>query len=370
MSQPKTLDTSPGTFGERGISVPFTTPMLSQARMRPNRQGELEFLLPSFNGGRGMYIMPWRSLPAVMTVTLHDRLLHDALLDLRQYSPETVRQAVLAVQATGVAGGDASLAAEKTLALDTGYQALTQFTLVTELLKLARLDAGDLLATGMTGTESRRLMRAALGQLAQRATMPAEEMVQRVETFTALIAPVGLPQCQQLGRLRMAVGELERTRASLLRWSTTDFSEVSQLAVFVADTAKAALDMSRDRLARLDARCRDLGAIAGDFRALRATVAEEVARIGWLMDGWPFLIRLWDSVSDRPLETQQSTMGELFRLAPLVPVGEGGKEPSAYELEALSKIQTRWLRMGEDWRTGALDMPAVMRIEALKATLS
>ncbi|MEA1677655.1 hypothetical protein [Nitrospirillum sp. BR 11163] len=370
MSQAKNLDISPGTFGERGISIPFTTPMLSQARMRPTRQGEPEFLLPSFNGGKGMYIMPWRSLPTVMTVTLHDRLLYDALLELKQYSPDTVRQAVLAVQATGVAGGDASLAAEKTLALDAGYQALTQFTLVIELLKLARMDAGELLATGMTGSESRRLMRTALGQLGQRANLPAEEMVSRVETLATLVAPVGLPQCQQLGRLRMTVGELERTRASLQRWGATDFSEVSQLADFVAETAKAALDMSRDRLARLDARCRDLGAIAGDFRTLRAAVAEDVTRLGWLMDGWPFLIRLWDSVSDSPLETQQSTMGELFRLAPLIPVGEGGKEPSAYDLEVLGKIQTRWLRMGEDWRTGALDMAAVMRIEALKATLS
>ncbi|MBB6253612.1 hypothetical protein [Nitrospirillum iridis] len=370
MSQAKTLDTSPGTFGERGISVPFTTPMLSQARMRPTRQGELEFLLPSFNGGKGVYIMPWRSLPTMMTVTLHDRLLHEALLDLKDYTPDTVRQAALTIQATGVAGGDASLAAEKTLALDVGYRALTHFTLVTELMRLARLDAGELLATGMTGSESRRLIRASLAQLAQRANLPAEEMVTRVETLANLMAPVGLPQCQQLGRLRILVGEMERMRASVQRWSATDFSEVSQLATFVADTAKAALDMARDRLARLDARCRDLGAMVGDFRAFRAVLAEDATRLAWLLDGWPFLIRLWDSVADRPLESQQSTMGELFRLAPLIPTGEGGKEPSAFELENLGKIQTRWLRMGEDWRTGALDMPAVMRIEALKATSS
>lgn len=344
--------------------------MLSQARMRPTRQGELEFLLPSFTGGKGVYIMPWRSLPTIMTVTLHDRLLYEALLDLKEYTPDTVRQASLTVQASGVAGGDASLAAEKTLALELGYRALTHFTLVTELLKLARLDAGELLATGITGSESRRLIRISLGQLAQRANLPVDEMVTRVEVLANLMAPVGLPQCQQLGRLRMLLGELDRTRASLQRWGTTDFSEVSQLAAFVADTAKAALDMARDRLARLDNRCRDLGAVAGDFRAFRAAVAEDVTRMTWLLDGWPFLIRLWDSVADRPLETQQSTMGELFRLAPLIPAGEGGKEPSAYDLETLSKIQTRWLRMGEDWRTGALDMTAVMRIEALKATAS
>ncbi|MDE1148940.1 MAG: hypothetical protein PW843_20430 [Azospirillaceae bacterium] len=370
MSQARKLDTAPGTFVDRGIAIPFTTPMLSQARMRPTRQGDPEFLVQGFKGGRELYIMPWRSLPAVMTVTLHDRLLYDALLAVDRHTPEAVRGAVLMVQSTGVAGGDASTAAERALALDQGYQALTQFTLVTELLRLARMDPGDLLATGMTGSESRRLVRAALTQLAQRVGLPPDEMVTRVDALSTVAAPLGLPQCGQLGRLRVQVTELETLVKVLAQWARSDLSEVARLAEFVGTAAQATLALARDRVARADTRCRDLAAIARDFPAMRAAVAEEVERLAWLLDGWPFLGRLWDSVSDRPQEAQQSTMGEMFRLVPLVPKGEGGREPSFAEMDALAKIQARWHRPGDDARGGGLDMNAVMRIEALKAVMT
>ena len=43
---------------ERGASVPFTTPMLSGARVRPADRIGLELLMPNPSGGRGTYIVP------------------------------------------------------------------------------------------------------------------------------------------------------------------------------------------------------------------------------------------------------------------------------------------------------------------------
>ena len=52
----------PATFLERGVAVPFTTPMLAGTRARPSERGGTELLVPNPSGGTGVYILPWGSL--------------------------------------------------------------------------------------------------------------------------------------------------------------------------------------------------------------------------------------------------------------------------------------------------------------------
>src|ERR1700712_5461419 len=49
----------PTTFLERGVAVPFTTPMLAGTRARPAEKQGLELVIPNPSGGRGVYIMAW-----------------------------------------------------------------------------------------------------------------------------------------------------------------------------------------------------------------------------------------------------------------------------------------------------------------------
>ena len=46
------------TFGERGVSVPFTTPALAGARVRRDARHGLALLVPNPSGGRGIYVLP------------------------------------------------------------------------------------------------------------------------------------------------------------------------------------------------------------------------------------------------------------------------------------------------------------------------
>lgn len=360
----------PSTFAERGVAVPFTTPLLAQARLRLDRNEQFEFLLPNFTGGKGTYVMPWKTVPSMMTVTLHDRLLFDAISKLEGHSPETIRRASLEVQASGVAGPDAAITAGKLIDADNQQLVLTQFILVTELLKLVNIGAADLLRPGMTAEQSKRMARNALAKVAQIVKVQPDALSTAVERLGEAVAPVGLPQCPQSGRLRALATRLDEFCNDLERWSNLDISDASELADFIAGVARHTLELVKMRLVQLDKVCADPKQIIHDEPRFRAAIMTHVSRISWLLDGWDFILAMWDSVRDTPGEPQQTMVADISRLVPVIPKEEIAMAADSFDMDALAKIQRRWVRMNEDWRTGALDMPAVMRMESLKARVA
>jgi len=359
----------PSTFAERGVAVPFTTPLLNQARLRLDRNDRFEFLLPAFTGGKGVYVLPWKALPEMMTITLHDRLLFEAIEKLETHSPESVRQAALTVAQTGVAGGDAASAAAASLAKDHDYLVLTQFILVTELLRLVGIGAADLLRPGMTIDDSKRMARAALAQVAQMVGLPPDAMTARVETLGVAIAPVGLPQCPEPGRLRTLINRLGRFCRDVERWAELDASDATMLGQYCAAVGKHTLGLARVRMEQLDKVCVEPKQIIHDEPRFRTTITEHVSRLSWLLDGWDFLVALWESARDRTAEAQRTAVGDISRLLPVIPKEETTWTSDTLDMDAVSRVQRRWVRVNEDWRTGALDMDAVMRLESLKAAM-
>ncbi len=369
MSQLIAEEFVPSTFAERGVAVPFTTPLLSQARLRLDRNEKFEFLLPNFTGGRGVYVMPWKSLPSVMTITLHDRLLFEEIEAVPTHTPDTIRTAVLKVQAMGVAGPDAAAAAEKAMAEDSQYLVLTQFVLVTELLKLVGITAQDLMKPGTTAEQAVKLARQSLGKVAALVKIAPDDLSNRVERLGTALAPFGLPQAGQPGRLRTLLTRLEAFESTVSHWAETDVSDVAVLARYVAETAKFTLGLARDRRAKLDTLCAQPKQVIHEEARFMAAIGEHVGKLSWLMDGWDFIVAMWDQARTKPLETQQTAMSEISRLVPIIPKEETSWSAEGFDPEALEKIQRRWVRMNEDWRTGAFDMEATMRIEQIKAAV-
>src|SRR5690242_6107211 len=83
----------PITFIERGVLVPFTTPILAGTRARPNERSGAELLVPNLSGGRGVYVLPWGSIHGLCRPTVHDRRLNQKVERLRTVTPGTIRQA-------------------------------------------------------------------------------------------------------------------------------------------------------------------------------------------------------------------------------------------------------------------------------------
>src|SRR3954470_1520506 len=92
------------TFSDWGVVVPFTTPTLSHARLRPGRNGRLDVLMRNPSGGKGVYVFDLGALGELFTLTLHDRLLYERLVELDTPTPDTIRQAVRDVAAEGGRG--------------------------------------------------------------------------------------------------------------------------------------------------------------------------------------------------------------------------------------------------------------------------
>ncbi|MFY8093479.1 MAG: hypothetical protein ACOVN0_08365 [Niveispirillum sp.] len=360
---------APTTFEERGVTVPFTTPLLSQARLRRDQNDRFEFLLPNFTAGKGTYVLAWKGLPSVMTLTLHDRLLFEEIEKLETHSPEQIRACALAVQATGVCGPEAATRGAALRDQDGQYLVLTQFILVTELLKLVNISAADLLRPGMTADDSKRVARQALAKVAAMVDIPPDDMSARVDQLGEAVAPVGLPQAPRSGRLRAMADRLYSFAQGTQHFADTDPSEAAMLGTYVATVANHTLTLARQRIGKLDAACRDARQIVNDAPTLYKSIQEYVARISWLLDGWEFLIAMWESVKDEPSATKQTTITDISRLLPMIPREEISAATESLDLDAIQRMQKKWVRVNQDWRTGVLDMDAVMRLESLKAAM-
>src|SRR3954469_23505045 len=131
----KPAEFAPSTFGQRGVAVDFTTPLLVQARIRESGgsgPNGVELILPNLAGGKGSYILTWRSLVQFATITLHDHALYENVLKLDRIDPATVRTATLTVAAQGLAGRDAMRRAVELLDQEKKEALLTNFLLVAD----------------------------------------------------------------------------------------------------------------------------------------------------------------------------------------------------------------------------------------------
>ncbi len=77
----------PSTFEERGVTVPFTTDVARNARLRGEVAEEREFLLPALSGGKGTYVVPFKALSGTIDLNLYDQALLEHLTDAQTFTP-------------------------------------------------------------------------------------------------------------------------------------------------------------------------------------------------------------------------------------------------------------------------------------------
>ncbi|MFM2045585.1 MAG: hypothetical protein RLY86_4161 [Pseudomonadota bacterium] len=361
---------TPSTFAERGLFVPFTSPLLAQARIRLDRNEQFEFILPNLASAKGSYIMSWKAIPSVTSVTLHDRLLFDAIAALDVHSPESIRTAALEVQRSGLCGPDAAFAAERALSSDAQYMVLTQFMLMLEVIKLAGHVTAELMRPGLTLAESQRAARSALADAAKTIGVPAAGLWDTLEQIGREAAAVGLPRCPQAGRLRAMSRRLAAFAAEMQAFHEEDPSDAAELAGFVAQVARFTIELVGVRMAQVDKLLVSPKALVKVGTESRTAIRMTVARVSWLLDGWEFILSLWDSVRDGSPCAQRDAVTEIFRLVPVIPKEEIMMSAVSFGMESLGPIQRRWVKLNEDWRTGAVSMLSVAHVEALKARVA
>jgi hypothetical protein len=224
----KPAEFAPSTFAQRGVAVDFTTPLLVQSRIRQSDGERVELILPNLAGGKGSYILAWRSLVQFATVTLHDHALYEGVLNIERMDPATVRTVTLSVAAKGLAGRDAMRRAQTLLAQEKEEALLTNFLLVVDLLKLTGISAQELMH-GRQGEDTEARMKRAIFQVASTLQISPEVLYQRIETLTRSTFTVGLPWAPTPGRLRRLLGELDSFAESLTQWQSRDVTAAAEV---------------------------------------------------------------------------------------------------------------------------------------------
>jgi len=356
----------PSTFEERGTAAPFTTPMFTLSRVRPDERQGLVLLLPSFGGTEGSYVVPWSAVPEIGGMSTHDRALHEEILAAKATSPDMMRAAGFKVAMTGLAGPSAAEAARKAVAEDQKKVEETHILLILALLTASGMTTQELMRTNPETDEWRVKTKAMLEQSAADYGIGIDQIYHRIGELSHTLAPVGLAISRQEARLRQLLQSLGEFRQSISEWGESDLSEMADFAIYAAATADLTLDMAGTMFRKLDNGVRDIGLVVRDWTAQAPLAKHMAARLSWLLDGWDFIIGLWRSLADRPVDEQRDGVGNLMRVLPLIPRNET-EETEADANKRHELFQRKRLQAHVDWRTGKYDIELVSRIEQIKA---
>jgi hypothetical protein len=365
-----TIIYAPATFEERGVAVGFTTPLLSQTRVRKDERGRLEVLIPSFAEGKGIYVVAWKAVPQMVSMTVHDRFLHDAIARTASgpggCSPLDIRAAMLKTASGGLAGPQAVRMARELLAEDERQRVLVNYLLLVEILRAAGLSSMDLIRSGLDNSEVQKMTRELMGRAAKALHLKPEELYARTAELAETVTSLGLPQSPEPGRQRRLVKDLTAFAASMGVWANDSPTETAAIAGFCGQVANHTLSIARKAVAEIDERLMAIGPALKAWDPTMAAIRTGTQRISWLVDGWDFVVGAWRDALTRERQDQIMTVNEIFRILPLIPASESQHRHSD-DARDVMHAHRRSVRAYEDWRTGALDVDLVCRIEHIKA---
>jgi hypothetical protein len=356
----------PATFEERGTAVPFTTAKVSQTRVRLDERDHLVLVMPSMAGGAGSYVVPWKAVPEIVTMTVHDRMLHEEILAARACTPDAMRRTVLRVAATGLAGPAAAQAAEAAARADEEEILGAHFLLVLALFSHLGIPRTELMEVGRDATRWRAVARRTLNAAASELRIAPGELYQRMQDLARALAPIGIANAPGApARLRRLLAQLADARHSIIRWTEVDRSEVADLGRVTAQVAGITLELADDALAELDRVASDMDGLLRDWAGAFPRLHQAATRLSWLLDGWDFVVSLWDHHRGSSVQERRDALVQIHRVLPLIPRKELARADA--EAERRDDLRGRRVRPMQDWRTGKYDLDLVARIEAVKS---
>jgi hypothetical protein len=354
----------PSTFEERGASVPFTTPALSDARVRKDFRDRLEIVVGQFSGGPGAYVIPWAALPNIVSLTTHDILLHERVNVRQALDPYNVRLCALEVAKSGLAGPDVVAGAAKALADDEEAKALNQVVLIIKVIEEAEPLRARELMRNITTPEGQERVRVVFFAIGDRLRLDPKAFDQRLSDLGIATYPVGTTWSPVDGRLRRLLRRLEMFSSALASWSSERLGESADQATFTVEVVEHTLKLAREALQRFNAVVGSPRQIVADWEARAPAVRRLVMRMAWLLDGWQPLIEMWaGAVGD---DAQVEALAFIVPRLPFIPAKELEPDTQARATSLLGRA-SKWVRMNEDWKTGEPDMVMVRRLEELKA---
>jgi hypothetical protein len=358
------------TFLDWGAAVPFTTPVLAHARVRPGPNGAVDLVMPNPSGGKGMYVVDFGAVGELFTLTLHDRLLVERLLALPAITPGAVRKAALELAAEGAAGRAARRAAEAAEAEEQASAALIEFGLINGLLALGGVGGIDWRRLTDGDGAFRGYLRGRLREVAPRVGSDADELLSLFGEVGAAASRVGAPGSDRPSRNERQIAQLAAFAASVRAWAGDDDDDPAddpeRLARDAVGCAQRTLTEARQSQEAARGLLADVMALVRAWQADAAACRESFARPEWLLDGWQQVCAMWEAAAPEPRATQQAVLAQVRLLIPFLD-RTAMQDADRVREERLDR--GRRVRLHEDWRTGLVLGAQTARSEAMRAAV-
>jgi hypothetical protein len=351
----------PTTFLDRGVAVPFTTPLLAGTRARRAAGGGIDLIVPNPAGGRGVYILAWEHVRELCRPTVHDTLLNRRIAALGAVTPPTIRSAAREVAAEGLAGEAATQAADAADAADRDARLLTNYLLLLALIAQLDPHGADLPTGGALEWRARQ----AVAAIAPRLGRTPDDVALALEQLAEVLLAVGLPGQAPPARIPRLLALLRGVRTDIDGWgharSEVDGAALARMVCMQADLTLLIADRTLHDAHRLTA---DIPALLQVWARDQASVADIAGRPEWLLDGWEQICLLWRSADDG--QPAHGVLAEMIQMVPALPREAAAWLGHPIDMEALHRFR-RALPVTGDWRTGTNAFTQIARNERLRA---
>jgi hypothetical protein len=343
----------PATFVDRGVNVPFTTPILLGARARPQADGNgLEILIPNPSGGECVYILPLVAIPEFCTPTLHDRRLWCLLRDETIITPGIAREAAETAAIEGHAGRAASIAVNEARQAREDRVKRINFGLLLHLIKQMEGQAPSLPAPEVDDPRKVAMRgQRAVQSCAQRLRMTTEAVAAALEELARAFNGLGMPQDNNLAPSRRLMAELQKLAASIKIWRSDLPAHASfRPSELLEKSLQLTLDCAFKAAEQFDGLIGDTFGAIHAWQHDRQDILQELTRLDWLLDGWGTILGIWNAAEG---SEKIITIMEMAVLAPILPkeaMGWLGFQPDM----AQERRTVRIVQQFEEWRSGRI----------------
>lgn len=309
---------NPATFRERGVAMPFTTPLLAGARARVPARTGIELLLPNPSGGRGVYVVHWTSAQEQYRPTVHDTVLLQRIGGCRVLDPRKIRAAGWDVAREGWAGQEACAAAGAAEQTDRSQRLLAEFQLLNALAGQLnphglKPDAADDPAAALA-----RLRGALLNRLAVSFGRTGLQLGATLAALADVVAPVGATPNDASSRIARLVSQLQETRADMLRsFHVSEENDGIRVGRSITASMGGTLACATALLDAGHALVADPLVLLKQWVASPDRVTAVMTRAEWVLDGWERIALLWRSAGNNT--ERRGALREMAQLVPVLP---------------------------------------------------
>ena len=340
----------PTTFLERGVAVPFTTPLLLGARLRPANRKGLEIVMNNLSGGKGFYVVSWSALNEICSPSLHDDRLFQALSGCASPCPADIRRATRQVAQEGWGGRAAARAAEQAeagVSLDRmrlNLRLLQQLIRQTETVDEASPPVERDLPDQQQARAKRAILRASrcLGRT-------REDVIVGLEALAETFHEVGLPAGPQTPRLRRILADIAIVGREIdACLAATPVAQEAAVGLAVNQSFRLTHQCGEALIGQVDTALSDILTLLRRWHDTPRLVANEAMRLDWLLDGWPLILNLWQQTE---LPQRQRAAREVAMLLPVLPEEAGAWCGFKADWELPDGLR-QVVKAKRDWRHG------------------